>query len=60
MAKTKEDTNNLIKVEKMLKENNIYHENIGYTQKEYFEIENELKINIKDLVKVNNEWYKNY
>ena len=54
------DPNNLIKVEKMLKENNIYHENIGYTQKEYFEIENELKINIKDLVKVNNEWYKNY
>ena len=44
----------------MLKESNIYYENIGYTQKEYFEIENELKINIKDLVKANNEWYKNY
>ena len=44
----------------MLKDNNIYHENIGYTQKEYIEIENELKINIKDLVKTNNEWYKNY
>ena len=54
------DPNNLIKVEKMLKESNIYYENIGYTQKEYFEIENELKINIKDLVKANNAWYKNY
>ena len=54
------DPNNLIKVEKILKDNNIYHENIGYTQKEYFEIENELKINIKDLFKINNEWYNNY
>ena len=33
---------------KILKENNIYYENIGSTQKDYFEIESELKINIKD------------
>ena len=51
---------NLIKVEKLLKENNIYYENIGYTQKEFLEIEDELKINIKDLFKINNEWYNNY
>ena len=44
----------------MLKENNIYYENIGQTQKDYFEIEEELKINIKDLFNVNNQWYNNY
>jgi phosphoribosylformylglycinamidine synthase subunit PurL len=50
----------LPKAEKLLKENNIFYENIGSTQKDYFEIENELKINVKDLCKVNNEWYNNY
>jgi phosphoribosylformylglycinamidine (FGAM) synthase-like enzyme len=50
----------LLKVEKILRENNIYYENVGTTQKDYFEIESELKINIKDLYKVNNEWYNNY
>ena len=50
----------LTTAEKILKDNNIYYENIGYTQKDYFEIEGELKINIKDLYKVNNEWYNNY
>ena len=39
---------------------NIYFENIGHTQNEYLEIDNELKINIKDLFKINNEWYNNY
>ncbi len=48
------------KVEKILKDNNIYYENIGFTQKEYFEIESELKISIKDLFKINNQWYNNY
>ena len=38
-------------IEKILKNNNIYYENIGFTQKDYFEIEGELKINIKDLFK---------
>ena len=37
-----------------------YNENIGNTQKDYFEIEKELKINVKDLFKINNEWYNNY
>ena len=54
------DPNKLSKVEKMLKDNNIYFENIGSTQKDYFEIEDELKINVKDLFKINNEWYNNY
>ena len=51
---------NLPKVEKILKENNIYYENIGITQKNYLEIQDELKINTKDLFKINNEWYNNY
>ena len=52
--------NNLPKVEKILKDNDIYHDNIGFTQKEYLEIEGELKISTKDLFKINNEWYNNY
>ncbi len=51
---------NLIKVDKHLKNSNIYYENIGITQNKYFEIENELKIDVKDLFKINNEWYNNY
>ena len=54
------ETNNLKKVENILKENNIYYENIGLTQKEFFEIEKELKIKINDLFKINNTWYNNY
>ena len=54
------DNTNLSKVEKLLKENDIYYENIGFTQKEFLEIEGELKINIKDLFKINNQWYNNY
>ena len=51
---------NLEKVEKILKNNNIFYENIGSTQKEYFEIQGELKININALHKINNQWYNNY
>ena len=54
------NANNLIKVENILKENDIYHENIGFTQKEYLEIEGELKISTKDLFKINNQWYNSY
>ena len=54
------EANNLPKVEKVLKGDDIYYEIIGITQKEYFEIEGELKINNKDLFKINNEWYNNY
>ena len=51
---------NLEKVEKILKNNNIFYENIGSTQKDYFEIQGELKININALYKINNQWYNNY
>ena len=54
------ESKNLPKTEKILKENNIYYENIGITQPEYLEIEGELKIKIKDLFKINNEWYNKY
>ena len=54
------NTKNLQKTEQILKENNIYYENIGQTQKDYFEIDGELKINVKDLFKLNNEWYNSY
>ena len=54
------DPSNLDKVVKLLNENNIYHDNLGVTQKEFFEIEDEMKISNKELFKVNNHWYNNY
>ncbi len=54
------DENNYSKAEKILKDNNIYYEMIGNTQKDYLEIDGELKISTKDLFKVNNKWYNNY
>ena len=54
------DEQNLEKVEKILKNNNIYYENIGFTQKDFFEIKDELKLNINELYKINNQWYDNY
>ena len=50
----------LANVEKVLKFNNIYYEEIGFTQKKYFEIEDEMKIDINDLSKINNQWYNSY
>ena len=54
------DQDNYKVVEKLLKSNNIYHEYIGRTQKNFFEIEGEMKIDINDLFKINNQWYNNY
>jgi len=54
------DPNHLLIVEKTLKENSIYYENIGNTQKDYFEIDGEMKINVKDLFNINSEWYNKY
>ncbi len=51
------DQKNLKKTEEILKKNNIYYEKIGATQKDFFEISGEMKINIKDLSKINNKWY---
>ena len=54
------ENHNLVEVEKILKDSNIYYEIIGITQEKYFEIEGELKITNKDLFKINNQWYNNY
>ena len=51
---------NLSQVEKLFQNNNIYFENIGHYTKNFFEIENQLKIDINDLFKINNQWYNNY
>ena len=53
------DKNNIEKVGKILK-NNVFYEIIGVTQKDFLEIEGEMKLNIKDLFKINNQWYNNY
>ena len=54
------DHKNLSKIEKILRRGNIFFENIGYTQKDFFEIEGELKISTKELFKINNYWYNNF
>jgi len=54
------EKNNLNVAEKILKDNNIYYEIIGFTQKEHFEIEDELKITNKELSKINNKWYNTF
>jgi len=54
------DKNNLPTVEKKLKYNNIYFENIGITQKEYFELDKDLKIKVKELYELNNRWYNKF
>ena len=33
----------------------VFYENIGFTQSDFFEIEDELKINVKNLFKINND-----
>ncbi len=54
------DKENLDKVTKFLKENNIFNEIIGITQKNNFELEGEFNIAINDLYNLNNKWYYNY
>ena len=54
------DKKNLLKVEKILKNSEIYYENIGKTQGKFFEIENEMTLDINVLSKKNNQWYNNY
>ncbi len=48
------------KVEKILKSNNVFYEYIGLTQKDYFEIEQEMKISTKELYEINNKWYNKF
>ncbi len=54
------DKEKMVKVENILKNNNIFYEFIGSTQKDFFEIENEFKIDIKKLYKINNQWYNTF
>ena len=54
------DNEKTLKVEKILQNNNIYYEKIGHTQKKYFEIDDELRVDINDLFKINNNWYNSY
>ena len=54
------DNKNIQKVEKLLKENNIYYEHIGETQEKFFEIVGEMNLDVNDLFKVNNQWYNSY
>ena len=54
------DEKNLAKVEKFLKNSNIFYEIIGKTQEKYFEIEGEMKLDINVLYDINNQWYNNF
>ena len=54
------DNINISKVEKILKSKNIYYENIGISQKKYFEVEGEIKIDLNVLFNINNKWYNTY
>ncbi len=47
-------------VKNHLKVNNIYFDNIGNTQKKYFEIQEEMKIDVNVLFNLNNQWYNNF
>ena len=54
------DKKNIDKVEKILKNTDIYYEIIGSTQMKNFEIAGEMNCNVNDLFKINNQWYNNY
>ena len=54
------NSSNLDQIIQILEDRRIYFENIGKTQKEFFEVEGELKLNINDLFKINNTWYNKY
>ncbi|MDB9784389.1 phosphoribosylformylglycinamidine synthase subunit PurL [Pelagibacteraceae bacterium] len=51
---------NLVKIQEMLKLSNIFNEVIGTTQKEWFELSGEFKLEINELYNLNNKWYYNY
>ena len=54
------ESKNLNKIQKLLKDNNIFSDVVGKVQKEYFELSDEFKISIKELYNLNNKWYYNY
>ena len=52
--------NNIKEVYKILKNNSIYYDFIGKTQKSYLEVKNDLKISINELGKLNKFWFNDY
>ena len=54
------DKKKLSAIEKIISNNNVYFENIGFTQKNFFEIDGELKIGLNELFKINNQWYNSF
>jgi len=51
---------NAKEVEKNLKNNNIYYDLVGKTQKNELSIDKDLKININELSELNKKWFINY
>lgn len=51
---------NLEKIKKIANDKNIKIDIIGKTQSEIFEVENDLKISVKELKIKNDSWFKNY
>ena len=47
-------------VDKILKENGIYYEMIGRTQKDSLDLHNEFSIKLSVLDELNSLWFKNY
>ena len=54
------DNANHSKVVEVLKDNNIFFTNIGITQKDFFELNKDLKISVKELYEINNKWYNKF
>ena len=54
------DKSNSSKIKKLFKDNNVYFDIIGVTQKDYFELDKELKIGVKELYEINNKWYNEF
>ena len=54
------ENNNIDKVKKILKQNQIFNETVAIVQNDFFEVSGEFKININDLYKINNKWYNSY
>ncbi len=51
---------NFNKIKKLAKTKKIHLEIFANTQKNYFEVENNFKIPIKELIKMNHNWFKQY
>ena len=54
------ESNNLDKVKKILKENQIFNETVAVVQKDVFEVAEEFKINTNELYKINDKWFNDY